>query len=290
LENLITDIWTDNKDLLIHIAVDISIILIALVFAAILRRIFNRLFIKFESQDQSGLTKLNFLKQVISVSIYVGAVAFIIYRIPALKSVALSIFASAGILALIIGFAAQQAFANIISGLFIIISKPFQVNDRIRVAGKLEVSGIVEEISLRHTVIRNFENQRVVVPNSIIGNETIINSNLNDEKICRFVELGISYDSNINLAMQIIEDEASNHPFCIDNRTEIEVKTGVPKVIVRVIGFGDSSVNLRGYAWAANPPDAFAMGCDLNKSIKERFDKEGVELPYPHRTVITKNN
>ena len=65
----------------------------------------------------------------------------------------------------------------------------------------------------------------------------------------------------------------------------MRVLTAVP---VRVVGFGDSSVNLKAYVWAADPGKAFRMGCDLNKSIKQRFDKEGIEIPFPYRTIVYK--
>ena len=79
------------------------------------------------------------------------------------------------------------------------------------------------------------------------------------------------------------------HKYFFDNRTKEEKKSNEPAVPVRVLGFGDSSVNLRAWVWAHNPSEAFRMGCDLNESIKERFDKERIEIPFPHRTLVYKN-
>ena len=203
-------------------------------------------------------------------------------------SLSVSLFAGAGILAVVIGFASQHAFANIVSGIFIVIFKPFRVGDRITIG--TDVRGVVEDINLRHTIIRNFENKRIIVPNSIISNEKIENASIGDEKICRFVEFGISYDSNIDKAMKIMEKEALKHPLHIDNRSDEEKEKNDPIVRVRVIGFADSSVNLRAWVWAKDSPDAFTLGCDLNKSIKERFDKEGIEIPFPYRTIVYKKD
>jgi len=80
------------------------------------------------------------------------------------------------------------------------------------------------------------------------------------------------------------------HPNFIDNRTEEEKKNKDQAVPVRVVGFGDSSVNLKASVWAEHPGKAYTMGCDLNKSIKERFDKEGIEIPFPYRTIVYKND
>ena len=90
--------------------------------------------------------------------------------------------------------------------------------------------------------------------------------------------------------MKIIREEAEKHPKIYDNREEEQKKEKEPIVKVKVIGFGDSSVNLRAWVWAKDPADSFAMSCDLNKSIKERFDKEGIEIPYPYRTIVYKKD
>lgn len=78
------------------------------------------------------------------------------------------------------------------------------------------------------------------------------------------------------------------HPNLIDNRTSVQIANGDPKVIVRVIGLNDSEVTLRAWAWAWDFPSAFIMKCDLYESIKKRFDAEGVEIPFPHRTLVFK--
>ncbi len=80
--------------------------------------------------------------------------------------------------------------------------------------------GIVEEITLRHTIIKDFENRRIIVPNSVISDDIIINSNITDENIRKWVEFGISYDSNVDKAIKIIQEEAEKHPYFIDNRTK----------------------------------------------------------------------
>lgn len=143
---------------------------------------------------------------------------------------------------------------------------------------------------MRHTVLKDFENRRVIIPNSVISNESIVNSSIADEKIRCWVDMGISYDSDIDKAMEIIQDEAMKHPEFIDNRTKEEIEANTDPVVVRLVGFGDSSVNLRGYVWSKNPASAFVLKCDLHKTIKARFDQSGIEIPFPYRTIVMKNN
>ena len=131
---------------------------------------------------------------------------------------------------------------------------------------------------------------RIIVPNSVISSEVLENAHIVDQRTQKFFEIGISYDSDIDKAMQIIKEEALKHPRFLDNRTEEEIAENEEPVKVRVLGFGESSVNLRAYIWANSPTDAFVLGCDLNKSVKERFDNEGIEIPFPYRTLVFKNS
>jgi small conductance mechanosensitive channel len=268
------------------------IIVGALVAAYILSKILRTLFTKFLQLASSKLnvdpTHYSFLNNLISFVIYLGAFIFIFYTIPGLRALGVTLFAGAGVAAAVILFASQQAFSNIINGIFIIVFKPFRVGDIIKV-GTLNI-GKIEDITLRHTVIRDFENRRIIIPNSVIGSETLINSSIRDELICNFVEFGISYDSDINKAIQIIRDEAMKHPNYVDNRTREEKKNNVHPVMVRVIGFGDSSVNLRAFIWSRDHTSGFILKCDLFKSVKERFDREGVEIPFPYRTIVYKKD
>lgn len=283
------------KDFFAGIHIDwkyVVIIMIIIVLAITLNRLMRWLLKKYieKSSDQlvTDHTRYRFFRNGLSAFIWIIALATIIYSIPQLKAVAITLFASAGILVAIIGFAAQQAFANIISGIFIVLFRPFRVGDLVKIG--TDYFGTVEDITLRHTVITNFENRRIIIPNSVINSETLINSSIGDEKICTFVEMGISYDSNISAAMKIMEEEAVKHPNYIDVRTEEDVREGKPPVKVKVISFGDSSVNLRAWVWTEDAFKSWELLWDLNKSIKERFDREGVEIPFPYRTIVYKKD
>jgi len=228
-------------------------------------------------------TKFAFLRHAISAIIYIIALILVVYSIPQFRSLAVSMFAGAGILAVVIGLASQQAFSNIISGIFMVLSKPFIVGDRIEVGGNL--TGIVEDITLRHTVIRNFENRRIVIPNSIIATDTIINSHLTDEKIRRQIDVGIDYQSDVDLAIKLLRTTCENNPKCIDNRTSEEKENNAPVVDVRLIAFQDSSILLRAYAWANNQGESFDMHTEINRTIKKVFDEKGIVFPFPQQTL-----
>lgn len=233
-------------------------------------------------------TNFIFLKNSSSFILYAIGLFWIFQKIPYFKALGTAMFAGAGVLAAVIGFASQKAFSNIVGGLFILIFKPFRVGDIIEISNSRK--GVVEEITLRHTIIKDYQSQRIVIPNSQISEETIINSSITDDKIRKHIDFGISYDSNIDDAMDIIRKEIKKHPLFIDNRSEKEVMMNQPDLMIRVISLGEYAVTLRASVWTLNFDHAFTLQCDVLKSIKESFDENGIEIPYPYRIIINKND
>jgi len=271
-----------------YILLVVITLVVAIVLSIIIRKLLSAFITNYAQKLRTDPTNFLFIKNSVGFLIYTAAIIFIFFKIPYLKSIGTALFAGAGILAVVIGFASQSALSNIISGVFILIFKPVKVSDIIEFKDGLR--GTVEEITLRHILIKDFENKRIVIPNSVISNETIINSHIKDEKIRKHVVFSISYDSNIDKAIDIIRDEAQNHQLLIDNRTEEEISNNMPLVAVRVISLSDYSIDIKAYLWAADISNAFSMSCDLLKSVKQRFDKECIEIPFPHRTIVYKKD
>ena len=270
-----------------YVTIFVGILLITIVVAFLVNRFFKRLIRRSTEDMINDPTNYQFLRHAVTAVIYIVGFSIAIYSMPNLRALASSLLAGAGILAVAIGFASQQALSNIISGVFIIVFKPFRVHDRVKLR---DMIGIIEDITLRHTVIRDFENKRIIIPNSLISEEIIVNSDFGDDKICKWIDIGISYDSNIEKAKAIIKEEILTHPLHIDPRSPRQIEEREELAPVKVIGLGDSSINLRGWAWAKDSADAFKMGCDLYEKIKNKFDNEGIEIPFPHRTLVHKNN
>ena len=233
-------------------------------------------------------TSLNFFYNTFAFLVYTIAVMAIIYSIPSFRHIGKTLFAGAGIFAAILGFASQQAFSNIIGGVFLVLFKPFRVGDLIRV-GQIN-EGYVEDITLRHTVIKDFANKRIVIPNALISTETIHNATIKDPRIMNRIPFGISYDSNVNLAIEIIKKNAEKHRYHRDYRSIQEIEDNHPVVDVRVISWDESSITLRAYIWTDSQQDGFLLKTDLYKSVKEDFEKNGIEIPFPHRTLVYKNH
>ncbi|ELZ98530.1 mechanosensitive ion channel family protein [Haloferax sulfurifontis] len=174
---------------------------------------------------------------------------------------------------LAIGFAMQDVIANFVAGIFIFTDKPFRINDWIEWDGN---SGVVEDISFRVTRVRTFDNELLTVPNSQLTDGVIKNPVAKD-KLRLQVPFGIGYDDDIQQATDIILDEAEKHDGIMTT----------PEPSVRLTELGDSSVTLKSRIWISQPSraDFVKTRGEYVTAVKQRFDEEGIDIPYPNRTL-----
>ncbi|ELY61228.1 mechanosensitive ion channel MscS [Natronolimnohabitans innermongolicus JCM 12255] len=181
--------------------------------------------------------------------------------------------AAAGTLAL--GLASQNVIANFVAGMFIYVDKPFRIGDWIEWDDGT-YAGTVEDISLRVTRVRTFDNELLTVPNSNLTESTLKNPVDGNRLRMKFV-FGIGYDDDIEQASEIIVDEAKRHPEIMDD----------PAPSVRLTELGDSDVGLQSRIWIDNPSraDFVRIRGEYVTEVKKRFDEEGIDIPYPVRTL-----
>ena len=275
--------FISESGIVIHISV---IVALTVLLAFIFNNLTNRYIKRNTTTKHLDPTSFLFAKKFIIAVIYIVGVSFALVQIPELKIIGHSLLAGAGILSLVAGLASQQALSNIMSGFLIVLFKPFRINDRVTFNN---YTGTVEEINLRQVVLKDLENNRVIVPNSVISSQVIVNNNLNDTRVCKNIQIGIGYSSDIGKALKIMEEEISKHPLFIDIRNEEDKNNNVPLVTSRVISLDDSSVSLKAWAYAENNSNGFILYCDTIRSIKERFDEENIEIPFKYQNVIIKN-
>ncbi|MFH6944958.1 mechanosensitive ion channel family protein [Flavobacterium sp. FlaQc-50] len=261
------------------------IVIVTIVLGAITDRALKMFLYRKLSDKEYDATGFKFLKHLIITVIYILGFAFALIQIPEFKIIGHSFLAGAGVISIVAGLASQQALSNIVSGIFLVIFKPFRINDKITINNFV---GTVEDINLRQVVLKDAENNRIIIPNSIISNQIIVNTNMHDTKCCKIIQIGIGYESDIEKALEIMKEEVSKHPLSIDNRTAEEKKKNTPLVNARVVELGASSVNIKTWVWAKNSTDGFIMYCDLLQSIKKRFDEANIDIPYPQQVVTLK--
>ena len=257
----------------------ILIVLITYFAAKMARRAINVHLPKIISGGKVGIdfeterTFRTLISRLLVVAIYIFGAIMVIYQIPPLNRLAVTLLAGAGVAGLAIGFAAQDSLSNVISGIFLAVFHPFRVGDFIDFSGEY---GQIEDLTLRHTTIKTWDGRRIFVPNSIMGSQPIINWSITDPIITYPIIVGIAYDADIDKAREIMLDVAKRHPLVLKNH----------EIAVRVTELGDFAVNMRLSVDVPNRDVAWTTACDLREAIKKRFDKEGIEIPYPYRNLI----
>jgi small-conductance mechanosensitive channel len=183
-----------------------------------------------------------------------------------------SLLAAAGIAGIAIGFAAQTSVSNIISGVFLISERPFQVGDLIQVG---ETVGVVLSIDLLSAKVRAFDNRYIRIPNeTLIKTEVINYTNFPLRRVD--LMLGVAYRDDVQRVEDLLRDVARSEPLCLDE----------PEPVFVFRNFGDSALELQFSVWAVKE-EYLALKNLMMKSIKLRFDEEGIEIPFPHRTIYT---
>jgi small conductance mechanosensitive channel len=179
--------------------------------------------------------------------------------------------AAAGTLA--IGLAMQDVISNFVAGVFIYTDRPFRIDDWIEWDGN---RGIVEDISLRVTRVRTFDNELLTVPNGLLTDGVIKNPVAKDQLRIQF-EFGIGYDDDIQTATDLIIDEA--------NRQDDILDEPAPSVVLSQLA--DSYVGLTARIWIANPSRAefLRIRSGYVTGVKNRFDQQGIEIPFPQRDL-----
>ncbi len=256
--------------------------IIILFFSWIISRIiryFIVLILKHKRADKYGRTSIQFFRNSITFVVLILALLYVVFTVPVLRSKATIIFSGAGIIAAIIGFAAQAALSNLIAGAFIVIFRPFRVGDYIKL--DLKRVGIVEDITLRHTVINNFENKRLIIPNSVISTDSVLNHTIQDSYILSFNNFKIGLTANIDLARTIIQEEVVKLPHVIRRAEQEDKQISPVDVDVRVIDIHSDHIHMRAYIWLNEPFKEFKIKCALKEAVHKRFVKEGVALPIP---------
>ena len=185
--------------------------------------------------------------------------------------------ASAGIVGLAVGFAAQDTLANLFAGFFILIDSPYKVRDYIRLdSGE---RGLVTQIGMRSTRLLTRDDVEVTIPNSVMGNAKIINeSGGPNEKMRLRIPVGVAYGSDVHEAERILQSVADNHDEICD----------LPVPRVRMRGLGDSSVDFELLGWIEAPEHKGRITHELYKAVYDALNEAGMEIPFPKRDLYIK--
>ena len=177
-----------------------------------------------------------------------------------------------GLLSVGIGFGLQNVTSNFISGLILLFERPIKIGDRITVG---HTEGDVIAINMRSTTIRSLNNISIIVPNTEFISSQVINWSHGDPKVRLDVQVGVSYNSDLDAVIQALREVAEESPNVL--------KHPVPDVLFS--GFGDSSWNMELRVWLEDPKNYYSTRSEINCAIVNKFRRYGIEIPYPQRDL-----
>lgn len=250
------------------------IVLVLLRISRVLSRRLEKVFLKGREDEDSrkrAQTLSNLINQFLRVVILIIAVMTVL---GALDIQIAPILATAGVAGLAVGFAAQSLIKDVINGFFIILWDQVRVGDVIRAAGR---SGMVEAITLKMTVLRDFDGSVHFIPNGMIDVVTNMTRDFS-----RFVfDIGVSYFEDVNQVIEVIrrvdEEMRADMAWSADILEPLEV-LGLDR-------FESSAIIIRARI-TTRPGRQWAVAREFNRRLKMAFDREGISIPFPHLTVF----
>ena len=177
---------------------------------------------------------------------------------------------AAGIFTVAIGFAAQTSVSNVISGLFLLVDRPFSINDTVKIDTTI---GTVVSIDLLSTKVRTFDNLVVRIPNEALLKSTITNYTLFEVRRID-IPVSVAYTTDLDQAQHVLKAVMREHKGVLDEPT--------PAVLVELLG--DNGITLLVRAWVVGT-DFITAKSELTQAIKESLDEAGIEIPFPQRVV-----
>jgi small-conductance mechanosensitive channel len=181
----------------------------------------------------------------------------------------------AGALSVGIGFGLQNIVNNFVSGLILLFERPIRRGDWIKVG---DAEGYVRDISIRSTTIQTFDRSDIIVPNSEIISGQVTNMMLNDNYGRLIIPIGVSYDADTERVIQVLQDAADAHPAIIKDRPDLKIR-----VFFR--SFGENSLNFELRCFIRDIEAKLTVTSDLNLAINKAFRQQGIEMPFPQRTI-----
>ena len=262
-----TDLTGVSFELLQQFGINVALALIIFVIGRIVARFVTNLVRKALARTEMEDTLERFLCNILYALLMVVVIIAAINQLGVETTSLLAVLGAAG---LAIGLALQGSLSNFAAGVLIVAFRPYKVGDFIEAGG---VAGTVEEVQIFTTILRSPDNKKIIVPNSQVMAGEIVNYSAKDTRRVDLVA-GCGYGDDLDKVSRVLND--------IVNSDERVLKDPEPTIAVSELG--DSSVNFVVRPWV-KAGDYWPVYFDLTKTIKKRFDAEGIAIPFPQRDV-----
>lgn len=206
-----------------------------------------------------------FLANAMKVIIVTVGIITLLSQYDAFKDVLKSLLTNSAILVAVVGFTLQNSIKNVIAGTLLLSADTFKVGDRVRIP-KEDISGEIEELTLRHAKIKLATSERAIVPNYLLNDAVVINNNLDNDETCYALVIPVPINSDIRRAKEIVESVVNAHPDILKNRDSSVILTN----------YQLTSIEIHAMIWTKNIEDSFRVLSELRLEIAEEFLEKGI--------------
>lgn len=260
-------------------------VVISFLVAAVLLRLSAKLFRRLRKDPRNVKLNTRFLENVIRFVIIFVSVIWVVMSSSLTRSFGQTIFTGTAVLTAIAGFAAQPVLADLLCGIIISSTKPFEIGNRLTLDNG--VSGIVKDMTVRHVVLQGQDTQMYIIPNSKMNSYTITNLSWKTDTRAVDFRFQVSYSADPAEAIRVIGSAIRESELTVPGKPKADGARDYADVYF--LAFKDSSLEFGTtvYYMAGTPTEV--LKSDVNTRVKQALDAAGIEIPYPYYNIVAKN-
>ena len=231
--------------------------------------------------DRRKNINIRFVESVVRFVIILLAVEWVVMSSPLTQSFGKVLFQGTAIIGAIAGFAAQPVISDIICGLMLSATKPFDIGDRIELSDG--TAGIVKDITLRHVELAGLDTERLIIPNSVLNGLKIVNMSYRTMNRSYKLKINVAYDTDVELAMAVIRGAVEESPYTVPGKPGPDGSTYGP---VYFLEYASSSLVMATTVYYEPGSPTEAVKSDVNVRVNRALNAHGIEIPYDYVNVV----
>ena len=254
-------------------------LILAIVLILIKRRIFKKI------KDQKNGLQISFLESLCTVVIIIMCILMVVSAFGGLDNIWKSLLGGTAVISAILAFAAQDVLKDVLAGVTMSMNKPFEVGNRIELEDGTK--GIVEDITLRHVVLKGADTLRFIIPNHKLAAMKVINYSYKREDKSILFKFAVSYDTDLELAKRLVSEGVKESPLTKPLKDDEDGAAYYGPV--RFMSFADSALILETMVYFDKSRATEVVTDDINMRVRNKFNENGIEIPYQYVNVITQD-
>ena len=262
MEETLQSLWDNLVALATNVGGKLIGAILTLIIGHFLIKFIMKAVRKSKAMQKTEVTVAHFLMNFLNIALNIVMIVTVIAILGVPMASVVAVIASAGVA---VGLALQGSLSNLAGGIMILLFKPFKIGNFVETAGH---SGTIEDIGIFYTVMRTPDNRQVTIPNGTVMGTEIVNYSVKDTRRVDLV-FNVAYGTDVDKVRSILLEEAGKHPLTLDD----------PAPFARLTKQSESSLDFTLRVWV-NAGDYWTVNFDLLETLNNRFEKEGIEIPF----------